>query len=232
MPPEPRGAFDAALPEGRLRLIGGPFEALPPGCFSVCPEARAQNASLADILLPTADFGLPEPAALEAALARTLAAWREQPERPVFVGCRAGICLPARGLPCCSTVSLREPDGSAPMGFVDGFLAAVPNGNREAYRAHAALAAEVFREHGALRIVEAWGADVPHGRLTDMHRALQATAGETIVFSWIEWPSREARDAGLAKVFADPRLSKEANPMPFDGARMIHGGFAMLLDTG
>jgi uncharacterized protein YbaA (DUF1428 family) len=118
------------------------------------------------------------------------------------------------------------------MRYVDGFVLAVPTGNRESFRSHAAMAAEVFREHGAVRVVECWGDDVPHGTLTDMHLAVKAGPGETICFSWIEWPSKEARDAGMAKVMADPRMQQDANPMPFDGKRMIHGGFEPLLDLG
>ncbi|MFL5334814.1 MAG: DUF1428 domain-containing protein [Geminicoccaceae bacterium] len=117
------------------------------------------------------------------------------------------------------------------MGYVDGFLIAVPNANREAYRRHAAAAAEVFREHGALRLVECWGDDVPHGKLTDMRMAVRAEADETVCFSWIEWPSKAARDTGMARVMADPRLRPETNPMPFDGKRMIFGGFVTLVDS-
>ncbi len=118
------------------------------------------------------------------------------------------------------------------MSYVDGFVAAVPSDNREAFTRHASLAAEVFHEVGALRVVECWGDEVPHGKQTDMHLAVQAQPGETIVFSWIEWPSKEVRDAGMAKMMADPRLQSDVNPMPFDGKRMIYGGFVPLLDRG
>ncbi|WP_237216865.1 DUF1428 domain-containing protein [Falsiroseomonas oryziterrae] len=117
------------------------------------------------------------------------------------------------------------------MPYVDGFVAAVPADNRETYRRHAALAAEVFREHGATQVVECWGDDVPDGKLTSFPMAVKREPGEVVVFSWIVWPSRAVRDAGHRKVMADPRLSPEANPMPFDGRRMIHGGFEMLLDA-
>jgi uncharacterized protein YbaA (DUF1428 family) len=115
--------------------------------------------------------------------------------------------------------------------YVDGFVAAVPAANREAYHTHAALAATVIREAGALAIVECWGDDVPRGRLTDFWGAVRAEAEEVVVFSWVTWPSREARDAGWAVVMADPRMSKEANPMPFDGQRLIYGGFQMILEA-
>lgn len=87
-----RGRFTFRLPDGAVaEAIGGPFDALPPGAFSVCLEARAEKAWLADILLPTPDFGVPEPAVLRDAVARALAALEAEPSRPIFVGCRAGI---------------------------------------------------------------------------------------------------------------------------------------------
>ena len=118
------------------------------------------------------------------------------------------------------------------MRYVDGFVIAVPTAKREAFAQHAGLAAKVFCECGALRVVECWGDDVPHGKLTDMHMAVQAKPDETIVFSWIEWPSKEVRDAGMAKVMTDPRVQPDVNPIPFDGKRMIYGSFVPLIDEG
>jgi len=115
--------------------------------------------------------------------------------------------------------------------YVDGFVAAVPTANRDAYRRHAEAAAIVFKEHGALRLVECWGDDVPDGKLTSFPMAVKKEADETVVFSWIAWPSREARDAGMRKVMADPRVKPEVNPMPFDGKRLIYGGFDVIVDT-
>ncbi|HSI57001.1 MAG TPA: DUF1428 domain-containing protein [Ideonella sp.] len=117
------------------------------------------------------------------------------------------------------------------MDYVDGFVAAVPTACRETYRQHAAAAATVFREHGALAVVECWGDDVPEGKLTSFPLAVQRKADETVVFSWITWPSRSARDEGMKKAMADPRLQPEANPMPFDGKRMIYGGFDVLVSA-
>lgn len=113
--------------------------------------------------------------------------------------------------------------------YVEGFLIAVPTANREAYLATARSAAPIFREHGALAVVETWGDDVPHGKLTDFYRAVAATDDETVVFSWIIWPSRAVRDAGNVAVMADPRLAGAA--MPFDTKRMIFGGFQAIVDT-
>jgi uncharacterized protein YbaA (DUF1428 family) len=115
------------------------------------------------------------------------------------------------------------------MTYVDGFVAPV-HSDRETYLAFAAKAAEVFKEHGATRVVETWGDDVPHGQVTDFHRSVDAREGETVVFSWIEWPDRETRDAGMKKVMDDPRMRPD-EPMPFDGKRLIYGGFATILDV-
>ncbi|MGP9819325.1 DUF1428 domain-containing protein [Salinarimonas sp. NSM] len=113
--------------------------------------------------------------------------------------------------------------------YVDGFVAAVPTANREAYRAHAEAAAIVFKEHGALSLVECWGDDVPEGKVNSLHTAVLRRDDETVVFSWITWPDKAARDAGMQKVFGDPRMAPENNPMPFDGSRMIFGGFEMIV---
>ena len=117
------------------------------------------------------------------------------------------------------------------MPYVDGFVAAVPTANRAAYLTHASSAAALFKEHGALRVVECWGDDVPDGKLTSFPLAVQRTADETVVFSWIIWPSRQVRDEAQKKVMADPRMQPDANPMPFDGKRMIYGGFQIIVEA-
>ena len=116
------------------------------------------------------------------------------------------------------------------MNYVDGFVAAVPTANRDNYRKHAEQAAEVFKSHGAIRLVECWGDDVPEGEVTSFPMAVKCKEDETVVFSWILWPSKEARNEGMEKAMADPRFDMEANPMPFDGKRMIFGGFQMIVD--
>ncbi|WP_029077100.1 DUF1428 domain-containing protein [Kaistia adipata] len=127
--------------------------------------------------------------------------------------------------------AILEDGGESPgMGYLDGTLIAVPKANKEAYRAMAALTTPVVLEHGATRVVETWADDVPDGKVTDFRRAVQAKDDETVVYSWIEWPSKEARVAGWEKVMADPRMRPDAITMPFDGQRMIYGGFAPILD--
>jgi uncharacterized protein YbaA (DUF1428 family) len=115
------------------------------------------------------------------------------------------------------------------MSYIDGFVIPVPDGNKEAYRALALKAVAIFKRLGAIRVVECWGDDVPAGKVTDFRRAVNAQEGETVVFSWIEWPSKEARDKGNKAMMEDPEMEKME--MPFDGKRMIYGGFVPLLDT-
>lgn len=110
------------------------------------------------------------------------------------------------------------------MSYIDGFVIAVPNANREQFIAHARTFDAIFLEFGAIRVVECWGEDVPDGKLTDFRRAVQATQDESVVFSWVEWPDKATRDAGMAKFMQDPRMEAAAH-CPFDGKRMIFGGF-------
>jgi uncharacterized protein YbaA (DUF1428 family) len=115
------------------------------------------------------------------------------------------------------------------MSYVDGFVVVVPKERIEDYKAMARRAGEVWKEHGALAFVECVGDDVPYGELTSFPRAVQAKDDEVVVFSWIVYESREQRDAVNAKVMADPRLKADMTDMPFDGKRMIYGGFTTLL---
>lgn len=116
------------------------------------------------------------------------------------------------------------------MSYVAGFVAAVPEAGREAYRSYAAAAAVLFKEYGATRCVECWGDDVPEGKTTDFFMAVKAGAGEVVVFSWIEYPSKEVYQAALQKMMDDPRM-QDLGEMPFDGQRMIYGGFLPILDV-
>jgi len=111
------------------------------------------------------------------------------------------------------------------MPYVDGFVLAVPKANLEAYKEMARLGGQVWMEHGALSYVECLAEDVPYGELTSFPRAVQAKDDEVVVFSWATYPDRAARDATMAKVMADPRLKGGPEDMPFDGKRMIFGGF-------
>lgn len=114
------------------------------------------------------------------------------------------------------------------FGYVDGFLLAVPTANRETFIRHCLDAAPLFLRHGATRHVECWGVDVPEGKVTDFHRAVKREAGETVCFSWIEWPDRATRDRGQKAVFAEMETAMADNPMPFDGRRMVFGGFEVV----
>ncbi len=115
------------------------------------------------------------------------------------------------------------------MSYIDGVVCAVPTLNKEKFVAHARASAALFKEVGATRVVENWGSDVPDGKVTDLKRAVQATAEETVVFSWVAWPDKSTRDAGWAKLMQDPRMQKM--DMPYDGKRMIFGGFEGVLEV-
>ncbi|MEZ5935381.1 MAG: DUF1428 domain-containing protein [Alphaproteobacteria bacterium] len=117
------------------------------------------------------------------------------------------------------------------MSYVDGFVAAVPSANREKFRTHAEEAAAVFKEHGAMKIVECWGDDVADGEVTSFPMAVKKKEDETVVFSWILWPSKDVREKAWKAIMEDPRMQPDRNPMPFDGKRMIYGGFEPIVDV-
>jgi len=117
------------------------------------------------------------------------------------------------------------------MNYIDGFVAPVPVANREAYREIATMYAGLFKEHGALSVVECWGDDVPEGKVTSFPMAVRREAGETVVFSWVTWPSRATRDAGWKTLMADSRMQPGRHPEVFDGQRLIYGGFEVLLNV-
>ncbi|WP_099865996.1 DUF1428 domain-containing protein [Pararhizobium haloflavum] len=127
------------------------------------------------------------------------------------------------------TTILDEDDGKD-MGYVDGSLLAVPTKNKDAYEAMARKTAAIFKSHGATRVVDCWADDVPDGKITDFKGAVKAEPDEAVVFSWVQWPSKAARDEGWKKVMADPGMQPGALSMPFDGRRMIYGGFQPLVD--
>jgi uncharacterized protein YbaA (DUF1428 family) len=113
------------------------------------------------------------------------------------------------------------------MTYIDGFVLAVPAANKQAYIEHARAGAALFRQWGATRVVECWGDEVPAGKLTDFQRAVQAKPDEVIVFSWIEYPDKATRDAVGRKMMSDPAMG--AMTLPYDGARLIFGGFEALM---
>ena len=120
------------------------------------------------------------------------------------------------------------------MSYVDGFVIAVPTASKQEFIDHARLAGSVFTELGATRVMECWADDVPKGNVTDFGKAVQAKADETVVFSWIEWPDKETRDAAMktmmSEQFNDERMDPKNNPMPFDGERLIYGGFEPIVE--
>ena len=118
------------------------------------------------------------------------------------------------------------------MSYVDGYVIAVPERNKAEYTRLAELSASVFKDHGALSVVENWGDDVPEGKVTSLPMAVKCEEGEVVVFSWIVWPSKEARDAGNKSAMEDPRFADwDPSNMPFDGKRMIFGGFTNIVDA-
>jgi uncharacterized protein YbaA (DUF1428 family) len=117
------------------------------------------------------------------------------------------------------------------MNYIDGFVTPVPLVKKEAYLKHASRTADMFKEYGALKIVESWGDDVPEGKLTSFTMAVKRADDEAVVLTWIEWPSKAFRDAAWEKIMADPRLDPANSPTPpFDGKRLIYGGFQIILE--
>jgi uncharacterized protein YbaA (DUF1428 family) len=122
------------------------------------------------------------------------------------------------------------------MSYIDGFVIAVPAANRQKFIDHAQHFDAMFLELGATRIVECWGDDVKAGKVTDFRRAVDAKDDEAVAFSWVEWPDKATRDTAMARMDelmkTDPRWDPSKNPMPFDGMRMIYGGFEPVVDLG
>ena len=117
------------------------------------------------------------------------------------------------------------------MNYVDGFVVAVPAAKKDAYLEQATKAAQVFKDCGALEIVECWGDDVPDGKVTSFPMAVKRKDDEVVVFSWVTWPSKAVRDEGMKRFMEDQRMKDGMKDMPFDGQRMIYGGFQAILET-
>lgn len=169
-------------------------------------------------------------------------AWHEYPDKsaaeaafekmtsdPLMEDMGADIPFDAQRMIYGGFIPIIEAGAGGPAGYIDGSLLAVPDANKDAYRDLTTLQAAVLIEHGATRVVDGWGDDVPDGKITDFKGAVKATSDETVVFSWIEWPSKAVRDEAWQKVFADPRM--HATDTPYDTKRWVHGGFAPILDV-
>jgi uncharacterized protein YbaA (DUF1428 family) len=117
------------------------------------------------------------------------------------------------------------------MAYIDGFVIPVPDAKREEYRKLAEFAAPIFIEHGAIHVSENWGDDVSRGKTTDYFMAVKAEENENVVFSWITWPSKEARDAGNKAAMEDPRFNEMMGKDVFNGKRMIFSGFQNIVDV-
>jgi uncharacterized protein YbaA (DUF1428 family) len=121
------------------------------------------------------------------------------------------------------------------MSYIDGFVIAVPTAKKEQFIEHARKGDSIFIDFGATRVLENWADDVPEGKVTDFRKAVQAKEDESVVFSWIEWPDKETRDAAMSKMmsedFKDDRMDPEKNPVPFDGSRLIYGGFKPIVES-
>jgi uncharacterized protein YbaA (DUF1428 family) len=117
------------------------------------------------------------------------------------------------------------------MSYYTGSVAAVPTANKQKYRDHLAACWPLFKTHGAIRMVETWGVDVPKGRSPTFYGAVNAKDDEAIVFAWIEWPDKATADASWEKMQSDPAMAA-LSEMPFDGSRMIFGGFTPVFAQG
>lgn len=117
------------------------------------------------------------------------------------------------------------------MAYVDGFVVAVPTVNKQAYIEMASKINALFKRSGALEIVENWGVDVPEGKLTSFTMAVKREDNESIVFSWIKWPSKQVRDEAWGMLMQDPLMQPGATPQVFDGKRMIFGGFETMMEV-
>ncbi len=116
------------------------------------------------------------------------------------------------------------------MAYIDGFVIPVPTASRRGFIDHADAVDKFFIDYGALRVVECWADDVPDGKVTDFRKSVAANDDESVVFSWIEWPDKGVRDAAMAAMTTNEAMM--ALPMPFDGKRMIYGGFLPIVETG
>lgn len=118
------------------------------------------------------------------------------------------------------------------MTYVEGFLTPVPTANKQVYIKHAKEAVALFQSLGATRFVEAWGDDVPDGKVNDLKKSVNLKDDETVLFSWLEYPDKATRDAANERMGGDPDITATMSEMPFDASRMIFAGFEPIVDTG
>ncbi|MFT5593166.1 MAG: hypothetical protein ACI8SR_001538 [Oceanicoccus sp.] len=117
------------------------------------------------------------------------------------------------------------------MNYIDGFMAAVPTANKQAYLDMAKRCVPIFKKHGMISMTECWGDDVPDGKITSMPMAVKCQENETVIFSWMVWPDKATRDTGMQAAMKDPDMNMDPDKMPFDGKRMIFGGFNVILES-
>ena len=118
------------------------------------------------------------------------------------------------------------------MTYFEGFIVPVPESNRDAFARHANELAPALKDCGVRRQLEAWGTDVPEGKITDFRKAVDAKADENVVFAWFEYPDRQTRDAANEKMMSNPQMAEIGGEAPFDGKRMIFGGFQAVVEEG
>lgn len=116
------------------------------------------------------------------------------------------------------------------MTYIDGVIIPVPTKNKEAYLQYAKDMSEIFKAHGVMRFVECWGDELPDGEVTSYPLAVKKKDDESVCFSWAEWPSKQVHDDAMPKIMEEMQKLHDDAGMPFDGSRLIYGGFDVILD--
>jgi uncharacterized protein YbaA (DUF1428 family) len=142
-----------------------------------------------------------------------------------------GLCFDAQRMIYAGFDAILDQGSRGKPAYVDATLIPVPTANKAVFGDWAKKMAALFTEYGATRVVDAWGDDVPDGKVTDFKRAVKAKADETVMYGWVEWASKETRDQAWNKMMADPRMQPGHEKPPFDGQRMVYGGFTTIVDV-